>query len=228
MRRERLPAIELRKRKDFKTTRSSEIYIQTQIAYKSNSGNSNFTFSLITQLVKNPPAVQETPVRFLDWEDTMEKGKATQYSGLENSMDMGSQRVWHDWATFTFTSTSHFKKISGSIFLPKKEHYNLWMWPLPFWTWAHIRVEQFPSTSPTYFHFSSLVFLFRVYTPCPSGELGAPSLCALLVTSRTPLAEHSSPMGICTALLCALWVIMTESRRSPASLCRSRLVGGTQ
>ena len=63
------------------------------MAYKSNFGNSNFTVSLITQLVKNPPAMQETPVRFLDWEDTMEKGKATQYSGLENSMDMGSQRV---------------------------------------------------------------------------------------------------------------------------------------
>ena len=69
MRRERLPAIELRKRKDFKTTRYSEIYIQTQVAYKSNFGNSNFTFCLITQLVKNPPAMQETPVQFLGWED---------------------------------------------------------------------------------------------------------------------------------------------------------------
>ena len=29
-----------------------------------------------------------------------------QYSGLENSMDMGSQRVRHDWATFTFYLTS--------------------------------------------------------------------------------------------------------------------------
>ena len=26
------------------------------------------------QLVKNPPAMQETPVRFLDWEDVLEKG----------------------------------------------------------------------------------------------------------------------------------------------------------
>ena len=44
--------------------------------------------SLITQLVKNPPAVQETPVRFLGWEDPLEKGKGypLQYSGLENSM----------------------------------------------------------------------------------------------------------------------------------------------
>ena len=30
--------------------------------------------SLIAQLVKNPPAVQETQVRFLGWEDPLEKG----------------------------------------------------------------------------------------------------------------------------------------------------------
>ena len=30
--------------------------------------------SLIAQLVKNPPAVQETPVQFLGWEDPLEKG----------------------------------------------------------------------------------------------------------------------------------------------------------
>ena len=30
--------------------------------------------SLIAQLVKNPPGVQETPVRFLGWEDPLEKG----------------------------------------------------------------------------------------------------------------------------------------------------------
>ena len=29
---------------------------------------------LIAQLVKNPPAMQETPVRFLDREDPLEKG----------------------------------------------------------------------------------------------------------------------------------------------------------
>ena len=33
--------------------------------------------SLIAQLVKNPSAMQETPVGFLDWEDQLEKGKAT-------------------------------------------------------------------------------------------------------------------------------------------------------
>ena len=30
--------------------------------------------SLVAQLVKNPPAMQETPVRFLGWEDLLEKG----------------------------------------------------------------------------------------------------------------------------------------------------------
>ena len=29
---------------------------------------------LIAQLVKNPPAMQETPVQFLGWEDPLEKG----------------------------------------------------------------------------------------------------------------------------------------------------------
>ena len=33
--------------------------------------------SLIAQLVKNLPATQETLVRFLGWEDLLEKGKAT-------------------------------------------------------------------------------------------------------------------------------------------------------
>ena len=30
--------------------------------------------SLVAQLVKNPPAMQQTPVRFLGWEDPLEKG----------------------------------------------------------------------------------------------------------------------------------------------------------
>ena len=42
--------------------------------------------SLLAQLVKNLPAMQETPVRFLGWKDPLEKGKSypLQYSGLEN------------------------------------------------------------------------------------------------------------------------------------------------
>ena len=33
--------------------------------------------SLVAQLIKNPPAVRETWVRSLSWEDHLEKGTAT-------------------------------------------------------------------------------------------------------------------------------------------------------
>ena len=38
--------------------------------------------SLVAQLVKNPPAMQETWDRSLGWEDPLEKGKATPSSIL--------------------------------------------------------------------------------------------------------------------------------------------------
>ena len=38
--------------------------------------------SLVAQLVKNRPAMRETPVRSLDWEDPLEKGMATHSSIL--------------------------------------------------------------------------------------------------------------------------------------------------
>ena len=64
--------------------------------------------SLVAQLVKNLPAMQETWVRSLGWEAHLEKGKATHSSILAwriswTVKSMGSQRVRHDWATFTFT-----------------------------------------------------------------------------------------------------------------------------
>ena len=46
--------------------------------------------SLVAQLVKNPPAMQETLVQSLGREDPLEKGTAgypLQYSGLEKFMD---------------------------------------------------------------------------------------------------------------------------------------------
>ena len=45
--------------------------------------------SLVAQLVKNPPAMWETWVQPLAWEDPLEKGTTTHSSnsGLKNSMD---------------------------------------------------------------------------------------------------------------------------------------------
>ena len=57
--------------------------------------------SLVAQAVKNPPAMQETWVRSLGWEDPMEKGMPTHSSILAwriswTVQSMGSQRVGHD------------------------------------------------------------------------------------------------------------------------------------
>ena len=49
--------------------------------------------SLMAQMVKNLPAMQETWVSSLGWEDPLEKGTAgypLQYSGLENPVDRGA------------------------------------------------------------------------------------------------------------------------------------------
>ena len=55
--------------------------------------------SLMAQMVKNLPAIQETWVRLLGWKDPLEMGwkdgsdYPLQYSCLENSMDRGAWRA---------------------------------------------------------------------------------------------------------------------------------------
>ena len=68
--------------------------------------------SLVPQLVKNPFAMQETLVRFLDWEDPLEKEMATHFNILvwrspwteepEDRLRSVSHRVGHDWVTDSF------------------------------------------------------------------------------------------------------------------------------
>ena len=52
--------------------------------------------SLVAQLLKNPPAMQETLVQFLGWEDPLEEGMATHSSILAWRMPM-DRGAW--WAT---------------------------------------------------------------------------------------------------------------------------------
>ena len=69
--------------------------------------------SLGSQMVKNPPAMQETWLQPLGWQDPLEKGTATQSTILAwripwkeepgRLQSMGSQRVEHDSVTFTFS-----------------------------------------------------------------------------------------------------------------------------
>ena len=63
-----------------------------------------FWACLLAQLVKNPPAMWETWVWSLGWEDPLEKRKATHSSILawripRTIQSMRLQRVGHDWVT---------------------------------------------------------------------------------------------------------------------------------
>ena len=81
--------------------------------------------SLVAQLVKNPPAAQETWIRSLGWEGPLDKGKAT-HSGIlgwkipwagepGKLQSMGSQRVRHDWVTNTHTENSDKEKTDFTL-----------------------------------------------------------------------------------------------------------------
>ena len=85
--------------------------------------------SLVAQMVKCLPMMQETWVRSLGREDALEKEMATHSSILASKIpqteepsrlqSMGSQRVGHDWATslhftFTFTYIGHYR-ILGRV-----------------------------------------------------------------------------------------------------------------
>ena len=71
------------------------------IEYRGRGGN-----SLIAQLVKNRPAMQETPVRSLGWEDPLEKGTAT-----HSSIAHGITKSW------TLLSGFHFLEREEEVLL---------------------------------------------------------------------------------------------------------------
>ena len=94
--------------------------------------------SLVTQLVKNPPAMRETWVRSLGWKSPLEKGMATHSSilawripwteepGGRGLQSMGSHRIRHNWVikrtqhTHTQTQEAPTGKNSGMIWTSAK------------------------------------------------------------------------------------------------------------
>ena len=92
--------------------------------------------SLVTQTVKNMPAMLETWVQSLGWEDPLEKGMATHCSILAwripwteepcRLLSIRLQRVRHDWVTNTLTfnllikiNHSYFRRFTNLRELPK-------------------------------------------------------------------------------------------------------------
>ena len=74
--------------------------------------------SLVAQLIKNPPAVQETWVRSLGWEDPLEKGKATCSSILAWRIPWTLYIVHGVAKSQTQLSDFHFSVIYVVNFIP--------------------------------------------------------------------------------------------------------------
>ena len=80
-----------------------------------------FRDSLVAQTVKNSPAMQETRIRSLGWEDPLEKGMATHSSVLAwripwtkesgGLQSMGSQRVGHNGEMIIYIN----RKVSSDL-----------------------------------------------------------------------------------------------------------------
>ena len=104
-------------------------------------------------MVKNPPAVPETWVQSLGWEDPLEEGMATHPSFLAwripwteepgGLQSMGSQRVGHDWTTKHSTALIHCMHTPQFIYpcIHRWTHglSHLWLlWIILLWTWVWI------------------------------------------------------------------------------------------
>ena len=108
----------------FYFNQSVDVYIKIHefIPTFSVSGQYHWAF-LVAQKVKNPPAMQETWLLSLGWEDPLEEGMATHSSilawrilGTEEPgglQSMGLQKVGHNWVTKHTSNTFEF-----FLFLP--------------------------------------------------------------------------------------------------------------
>ena len=86
-------------------------------------------------MVKNLPAVQESRMWSLVWEDPLEKGIATHSTSLAwripwteepgGLQSMVTQRVEHDWATSTFTFKNKFSALIDIMIVSISEE-ELW------------------------------------------------------------------------------------------------------
>ena len=92
--------------------------------------------SLVAQLVKNPPAMQETPVQFLDREDPLEEDMATHSSILAWRVPVDRGASWatvhgvtksQTWLSHLAHTHSHMLKIFYNRESFKKNFLIIWI-----------------------------------------------------------------------------------------------------
>ena len=158
-----------------------------------------FRASLVAQLVKNPPEMQETWVQFLGWEDPLEKGTATHSSILAWRSpwivwSMGSQRVRHNWVTFAYT----FNFYNHCLLIDEFSSFTLMKWRNRF----------------NYFHLISCHWLSLPFYPflgfCCSVTKLCPTLCDPIDCGRTGSSVLYYPLEF--AQIHVIWVSEAMSR----------------
>ena len=146
--------------------------------------------------------MQEKWVPSQGWEDPLEKGRATHSSILAwripwTIQSMGSQRVGHDWVTFTFfTFMGGFKYLwnpTYSVVRQKSESVNHWVTLRDSMAVAH----QAPLSMgfPRQEYWSGLPFPSPGDLPDPQSKPTSPALAGRFFTSEPPgsLAETTCP-----------------------------------
>ena len=120
--------------------------------------------SFVAQLVKSLPAMRETWVWCLGWEDVLEKGKAIHSSILAwrspwTVKSMGLQRFGHDWVTFIFTFIcGRLISLAYEITQPIKTNHAIF-WGLLSSEMAHSLWRVFLSKQ---IHFLSIAFYLSI------------------------------------------------------------------
>ena len=117
-----------RERKGRRIKKHSQLEKSLSESSHSASGSlcSSIGINLVAQTVQHLPAMRETPIRSLAWEDPLEKEMATHSSTLAwkipwteepcRLQSMGSQRVGHNWAaSLHFTSSSRLNPIVSNL-----------------------------------------------------------------------------------------------------------------
>ena len=77
--------------------------------------------SLVAQLVKNPPAMRETWVRSLGWEDPLEKATPTPLILLDSIVN-GVAKSWTPLSNFHFSAFIEITVIRGDHFINTTTH----------------------------------------------------------------------------------------------------------
>ena len=104
-----------------------------------------FGASLVVQRLKRLPAMWETWVWSLGWEDPLEKEMTTHSSILARRIpwmekpgglqSRGSQRVGHDWVTSLSLSLwggANGKELACQCWRRKRHGFNPWVWKIPW------------------------------------------------------------------------------------------------